>query len=83
MDVGRVLWRVFLLWQPWTRAFHECDDDGDGCFVVDDSPTKAMTKEEQLRDAVFLVFANKQDLPNACPAAKLVCVCVCLSLIHI
>ena len=33
---------------------------------------QAMTQEEQLRDAVFLLFANKQDLPNACPASKLV-----------
>ncbi len=31
-----------------------------------------MTQEEQLQDAVFLVFANKQDLPNACPAPRLV-----------
>ena len=25
-----------------------------------------MTQEEELRDAILLVFANKQDLPSAC-----------------
>jgi signal recognition particle receptor subunit beta len=28
-------------------------------------------KEDELRDAVLLVFANKQDLPNAMSAAEL------------
>jgi len=27
-------------------------------------------KEDEMRDAVVLVFANKQDLPNAMPAAE-------------
>ena len=49
-----------------------------------------MLNEDELRDAVLLVFANKQDLPNAMNAADLteklglqvacLCVCVCLSL---
>ncbi|CAB3384465.1 Hypothetical predicted protein [Cloeon dipterum] len=30
-----------------------------------------MLKEDELRDAVLLVFANKQDLPNAMNAAEL------------
>jgi signal recognition particle receptor subunit beta len=30
-----------------------------------------MLNEEELRDAVLLVFANKQDLPKAMPVAKL------------
>jgi len=30
-----------------------------------------MLSEEELRDAVLLVFANKQDLPKAMPVAKL------------
>ncbi|XP_044016846.1 ADP-ribosylation factor 2 [Aphidius gifuensis] len=30
-----------------------------------------MLKEDELRDAVLLVFANKQDLPNAMTAAEL------------
>merc|ERR1712060_790041 len=29
-----------------------------------------MLNEEEMRDAVLLVFANKQDLPNAMPAAE-------------
>lgn len=30
-----------------------------------------MLNEDELRDALLLVFANKQDLPNAQPAAEL------------
>ncbi|CAK8672397.1 ADP-ribosylation factor 2-like [Clavelina lepadiformis] len=30
-----------------------------------------MINEDELRDAVLLVFANKQDLPNACAAAEI------------
>lgn len=33
---------------------------------------QAMSKEALLDDAVFLIFANKQDLPNAASAAQLV-----------
>ncbi|KAL0821817.1 hypothetical protein ABMA28_005224 [Loxostege sticticalis] len=50
-------------------------------FVVDSSDTKRlaeaeqelsnMLKEDELRDAVVLVFANKQDMPNAMTAAEL------------
>ncbi|CAG9564670.1 unnamed protein product [Danaus chrysippus] len=50
-------------------------------FVVDSSDTKRiaeaenelanMLKEDELRDAVILVFANKQDMPNAMNAAEL------------
>merc|ERR1712107_386396 len=29
-----------------------------------------MLNEDEMRDAVVLVFANKQDLPNAMPAAE-------------
>lgn len=28
-------------------------------------------KEDELSEAVLLIFANKQDLPNAMPAAEL------------
>ena len=28
-----------------------------------------MTQEDELRDAILLVFANKQDLPSACSVA--------------
>ncbi|XP_072944562.1 ADP ribosylation factor 4 [Epargyreus clarus] len=50
-------------------------------FVVDSSDTKRiaeaenelanMLNEDELRDAVILVFANKQDMPNAMTAAEL------------
>ncbi|CAH2043762.1 unnamed protein product, partial [Iphiclides podalirius] len=50
-------------------------------FVVDSSDTKRiveaenelanMLKEDELKDAVILVFANKQDMPNAMTAAEL------------
>merc|ERR1711879_1062611 len=49
-------------------------------FVVDSSvrdrvedvreELKKMLDENEMRDAVLLVFANKQDLPNAMPAAE-------------
>lgn len=32
---------------------------------------KLQLKEDELRDAVILVFANKQDMPNAMTAAEL------------
>ncbi|KAK8454890.1 hypothetical protein SEVIR_4G047500v4 [Setaria viridis] len=31
-----------------------------------------MLNEDELRDAVLLVFANKQDLPNAMDAAEII-----------
>ncbi|KAJ2945665.1 hypothetical protein O0L34_g498 [Tuta absoluta] len=50
-------------------------------FVVDSSDRKRvaeaenelanMLKEDELREAVILVFANKQDMPNAMTAAEL------------
>lgn len=50
-------------------------------FVVDSSDTKRiaeaenelanMLKEDELNDAVILVFANKQDMPNAMTASEL------------
>lgn len=33
--------------------------------------TFSQLQEDELRDAVLLVFANKQDLPNAMTAAEL------------
>lgn len=32
---------------------------------------RAQLQEDELRDAVLLVFANKQDLPNAMPVSEL------------
>ena len=41
-------------------AFHSLDKDGSGKLSVD-----------ELREAILLVFANKQDLPNAMNAAEI------------
>ncbi|VDO00477.1 unnamed protein product [Rodentolepis nana] len=50
-------------------------------FVVDSNDVERISEakeelyrmlgEDELRDAVLLVFANKQDLPNACPASEI------------
>ncbi|CAH6790490.1 unknown_gene_17204 [Phodopus roborovskii] len=40
-------------------------------FVVDSSDRECVNEAHELRDAVLLVFANKQDLPNAMNAAEI------------
>lgn len=35
------------------------------------SPFSPQLQEDELRDAVLLVFANKQDMPNAMPVSEL------------
>jgi len=40
-------------------------DDASGCEHSTNSELNRMLAEDELRDAVLLVFANKQDLPNA------------------
>lgn len=35
------------------------------------SPSSPQLQEDELRDAVLLVFANKQDMPNAMPVSEL------------
>lgn len=35
------------------------------------SPHPSQLQEDELRDAVLLVFANKQDMPNAMPVSEL------------
>lgn len=35
------------------------------------SSVSTQLQEDELRDAVLLVFANKQDLPNAMPISEL------------
>ena len=39
-----------------------------------------MLNEDELRDAVVLVFANKQDLPQAMPAAEVI---ICFAFAHL
>ncbi|KAH9998256.1 ADP-ribosylation factor family-domain-containing protein [Russula vinacea] len=40
-------------------------------FVVDSNDGSVMLNEDELRDALLLVFANKQDLPNAMNASEI------------
>lgn len=35
------------------------------------APLMSQLQEDELRDAVLLVFANKQDLPNAMPISEM------------
>ncbi|KAL3968100.1 U6 snRNA-associated Sm-like protein LSm2 [Sarotherodon galilaeus] len=42
-----------------------------GLIFVVDSNDRERVNEDELRDAVLLVFANKQDLPNAMNAAEI------------
>uniref|UniRef100_A0A7S2FWZ8 ADP-ribosylation factor n=1 Tax=Alexandrium andersonii TaxID=327968 RepID=A0A7S2FWZ8_9DINO len=72
-DVGgqdkiRPLWRHYFL---GTNGIIFVLDSNDRDRVEDarEELTK-MLSEDELRDAVLLVFANKQDLPGAMPAAE-------------
>ncbi|KAF4680583.1 Arf GTPase arf1, variant 2 [Perkinsus olseni] len=62
-DSIRPLWRYYY---PNTRAliFVVDSTDNDGINRAKDE-LQRMMYEEELKDAVLLVFANKQDLPNA------------------
>jgi len=65
--------------RPLWRHYYQCTQGV--IFVVDSSDRDRvqeareelmkMLSEDELRDAFLLVFANKQDLPNAMPAAEL------------
>merc|ERR1711971_1302386 len=50
-----------------TDRYRLCGDEDDGYFSDTNSKEliHEMMQEEELKDAVLLVFANKQDLPNA------------------
>eukprot|EP00930_Biecheleria_cincta_P079568 TRINITY_DN6745_c0_g3_i1.p1 TRINITY_DN6745_c0_g3~~TRINITY_DN6745_c0_g3_i1.p1 ORF type:complete len:182 (+),score=36.43 TRINITY_DN6745_c0_g3_i1:89-634(+) len=72
-DVGgqdkiRPLWRHYY---QGTQGLIFVVDSNDRDRVEDarEEMTK-MLNEDEMRDAVLLVFANKQDLPNAMPAAE-------------
>ena len=47
---------------PYCDSFH---------FFLNDFLNYFKLKEDELSEAVLLIFANKQDLPNAMPAAEL------------
>merc|ERR1739849_62409 len=72
-DVGgqdriRKLWR-FYYQNTQGLIFVVDSNDRDRICEARDELTK-MLHEGEMRDAVLLVFANKQDLPNAMPAAE-------------
>jgi len=73
-DVGgqdkiRPLWRHYL---QNTQAIIFVVDSNDRDRVVEArEELQRMLNEDELRDAILLVFANKQDLPNAMNAAEI------------
>merc|ERR1711976_920750 len=73
-DVGgqdkiRPLWRHY--YQGTNGLIYVVDsNDRDRIEDAREELTK-MINEDEMRDAVVLVFANKQDLPNAMPAAEI------------
>merc|ERR1712227_898636 len=72
-DVGgqdkiRPLWRHYY---TGTQGLIFVVDSNDRDRVEDArEELMKMLNEDEMRDAVLLVFANKQDLPNAMPAAE-------------
>ncbi|KAK2179445.1 hypothetical protein NP493_489g03110 [Ridgeia piscesae] len=73
-DVGgqdkiRPLWRHYFQ-NTQGLIFVVDSNDRDRVVEAQDELNK-MLQEDELRDAVLLVFANKQDLPNAMTAAEI------------
>ncbi|KAI0237219.1 ADP-ribosylation factor 2 [Lamellibrachia satsuma] len=73
-DVGgqdkiRPLWRHYFQ-NTQGLIFVVDSNDRDRIVEAQDELNK-MLQEDELRDAVLLVFANKQDLPNAMTAAEI------------
>merc|ERR1711920_944456 len=72
-DVGgqdkiRRLWRYYY---QGTQGLIFVVDSNDRDRIEDAREVlNKMLNEDEMRDAVLLVFANKQDLPNAMPAAE-------------
>merc|ERR1711874_738716 len=69
-DKIRKLWRYYY---QNTQGLIFVIDSSDRDRIEDacEELTK-MLSEDEMRDAVLLVFANKQDLPNAMPAADVI-----------
>ncbi|XP_054717116.1 ADP-ribosylation factor 4 [Uloborus diversus] len=73
-DVGgqdkiRPLWRHYFQ-NTQGLIFVVDSNDKDRISEAQDELSK-MLKEDELSEAVLLIFANKQDLPNAMPASEL------------
>lgn len=74
-DVGgqdkiRPLWRHYF--QNTQGLIYVVDSNDEHRVEEASKELKSMLEEDELRDAVVLVFANKQDLPNAMSASELV-----------
>lgn len=73
-DVGgqdkiRPLWRHYF--QNTQGLIYVVDSNDRDRIAESRDELKKMLSEEELRDATVLVFANKQDLPNAMPVSEL------------
>ncbi|KAM7341426.1 ADP-ribosylation factor 2 [Cochliomyia hominivorax] len=73
-DVGgqdkiRPLWRHYF--QNTQGLIFVVDSNDRDRITEAEKELQNMLQEDELRDAVLLVFANKQDLPNAMTAAEL------------
>uniref|UniRef100_K3YA55 Uncharacterized protein n=1 Tax=Setaria italica TaxID=4555 RepID=K3YA55_SETIT len=65
----RLLWRHYF--QNTQGLIFVVDSNDRGCVVEARDELHRMLNEDELRDAVVLVFANKQDLLNAMNAAEI------------
>lgn len=73
--------RLWCKFDLYSRDFVDFQNTQGIIFVVDSNDRERiseareelqrMLNEDELRDALLLVFANKQDLPNAMPAAEI------------
>eukprot|EP00401_Gymnodinium_catenatum_P045842 CAMPEP_0117563106 /NCGR_PEP_ID=MMETSP0784-20121206/55319_1 /TAXON_ID=39447 /ORGANISM="" /LENGTH=221 /DNA_ID=CAMNT_0005360733 /DNA_START=11 /DNA_END=676 /DNA_ORIENTATION=+ len=70
--------KIRPLWRRYYEMYEKMDclvfvvDSNDRDRIVDAKEAlDGMMVEDQLRDTVLLVFANKQDLPNAMPVADI------------
>jgi len=73
-DVGgqdkiRPLWRHYF--QNTQGIIYVVDSNDRERISEAREELQRMLNEDELRDALLLVFANKQDLPNAMPAAEI------------
>ena len=67
-DKIRPLWRHYF--QNTQGLIFVCDSNDRERITEGRDELARMLSEDELRDAVILVFANKQDLPNAMPVAE-------------
>merc|ERR1719313_2464389 len=67
-DKSRPLWRHY--YQNTEALIFVVDSNDRDRIEVAQEELNKMLNEDEMRDAALLVFANKQDLPNAMPAAE-------------